>query len=90
MHADAAAMREFTRKHGTGTVFRSGDLQDYLRAVRQNLASPVPADLLAEKAAERTWQGLEDDLLAVYDRLTGYEHRAPEADFPPMVVVDAD
>lgn len=90
VHADAAAMRAFTRKHGTGTVFRSGDLQDYLRAVRQNLASPVPAHLLAEKAAERTWQGLEDDLLAVYDRLTGFEHRATEADFPPMVVVDAD
>ena len=89
VHADAAAMRAFTRREGTGTVFRSGDLNDYLRAVRQNLDSPVPADLLAEKAAERTWQHLEPEILGLYDRLTGFVHTPPPQEFPPMTVVEA-
>ena len=84
--ADAAAMKAFTRKHGTGTVFRSGEVTDYLRAVRQNLDSPVPADVLAEKAAEFTWQGLEPKILELYDRLTGFESQAPEGPFPPLTV----
>ncbi|MHA7862050.1 glycosyltransferase family 4 protein [Tessaracoccus sp. Y36] len=88
VHADAAAMRAFTRREGTGTVFRSGDLQDYLRAVRQNLESPVPAELLAEKAAERTWQHLEPRILGLYDRLTGFIHTEPGPDFPPMTVTE--
>ena len=66
-----------------------GDLNDYLRAVRQNLDSPVPADLLAEKAAERTWQHLEPEILGLYDRLTGFVHTPPPQEFPPMTVVEA-
>ncbi|MFD0865902.1 glycosyltransferase, partial [Tessaracoccus lubricantis] len=89
VHADAAAMRAFTRREGTGTVFRSGDLNDYLRAVRQNLESPVPADLLAEKAAERTWQRQEADILGLYDRITGFVHTPPPPEFPPMTVTEA-
>ncbi|WP_040283624.1 glycosyltransferase [Tessaracoccus massiliensis] len=89
VHADAAAMRAFTRREGTGTVFRSGDVNDYLRAVRQNLETPVPAELLADKASERTWQHLEPAILGLYDRLTGFVHTEPAQEFPPMTVTEA-
>jgi len=88
--ADAAAMKAFAWKHGTGTVFPSGDVNAYVRAVEQNLETPISGELLAEKAAEHTWQMLEPRILALYDRLTGFVHREPEGPFPPMTVIDAD
>ncbi|MDO5677578.1 MAG: glycosyltransferase [Propionibacteriaceae bacterium] len=90
VHADATAMTLFTRREGTGDVFTSGDLGGYVRAVERMLEAPVEADLLAEKAAEYTWQSLEPQVLGLYDRLTGFVHTPPPQEFPPMMVVETN
>ncbi|HYJ74297.1 MAG TPA: glycosyltransferase family 4 protein [Kineosporiaceae bacterium] len=88
--SDAKEMAAFVRRHGLGDVFRTGDVEDLVRAVsavlegRAGVLSPQQRAALVE---EFSWQRQEALVREVYGRVLGDRAAPAPADpgpFPPL------
>lgn len=88
--SDARLMADFVRTHSVGEVFTAGDEASYAAAVTAALAaSRREADVVERLAHEYSWQAQEEKIRAYYARITGFEGRAAEDEFPSLDVVVA-
>lgn len=71
-------------------MFTAGDEASYAAAVTAALAaSRREADVVERLAHEYSWQAQEEKIRAYYARITGFEGRAAEDEFPSLDVVVA-
>lgn len=79
--SDAKLMAAFVRDNRVGRVFTSEDPVSFGEQVAATLADP-PSDRVEQVAAQYSWQGQEQAIVALYNRITGFQGTLPDKDVP--------